>query len=116
MHARLMPLTLAAGLFAAAPAAGQSPTAPAGQRVFVAGHSFHVPMTDPLAEIARAADVDGHRTAGRQALGGSTVTQHWNLPDERDRARKAIRAGAVDVLTLSPHTLLPDEAIDKFTA
>ena len=87
-----------------------------GQRVFSAGHSFHMPMPGPLDQIAKAAKIDGHKIAGLQGLGGSTVTQHWNLPDEKDNARKALKTGKVDVLTLSPHLMMPDEAIDKFTA
>ena len=113
----------AVGLFAAlialTPPARQLAAAdapPKGQRVFTAGHSFHMPMPGPLAEIAKAAGIEGHKIAGTQGLGGSTVTQHWNLPDDKDKARKAIKAGRVDVLTLSPHLMVPDEAIDKFTA
>jgi hypothetical protein len=48
-------------------------------------------------------------------LGGSRVIQHWNLPDEKNLAKAALREGRVDVLTLSPHILLPDEGIDNFT-
>lgn len=87
-----------------------------GQRVFTAGHSFHMPMPGPLDQIAKAAKVEGHKIAGTQSLGGSTVTQHWNLADDKDKARKALKTGDVDVLTLSPHLMMPDEAIDKFTA
>ena len=87
-----------------------------GQRVFTAGHSFHVPMPGPLDQIAKAAKIEDHKMAGLQPLGGSSVTQHWNLPDDKDRARKALKTGDVDVLTLSPHLMMPDEAIDKFTA
>lgn len=87
-----------------------------GQRVFSAGHSFHMPMPGPLDQIAKVAKIDGHKVAGTQGLGGSTVKQHWDLPDEKDKARKALKAGGVDVLTLSPHLAVPDEGIDKFTA
>jgi hypothetical protein len=89
-------------------------TKPAGQRVFVAGHSFHVPVAALLAQIAKGAGVD-HVAAGQQSIGGSTVTQHWNLADDKNKAKTAIKDGKVDVLTLSPNILLPDEAIDKFT-
>ena len=87
-----------------------------GQRVFSAGHSFHMPMPGPLDQIAKQAKVDGHKIAGTQGLGGSTVTQHWNLADDKDKCRKALKTGDVDVLTLSPHLNMPDDAIDKFTA
>ena len=101
----------------APPVAAQDNKPPAvGQRVFTAGHSFHMPMVQPLGQIAKAAGVDGHTPAGTQGIGGSTVTQHWDRPDSTNAAKKAIKAGTVDVLTLSPHFVLPDEAIDKFTA
>lgn len=96
------------------PSAADAP--PAGQRVFVAGHSFHVPIAPILAQIAKSAGIKSHEAVGQQFIGGSTVTQHWNLPDSKDKARKAIKAGTVDVLTLSPHLLIPDDAIDKYTA
>src|SRR3954447_21929844 len=104
------------------PARGeQGPTAestrPVGQKVFVTGHSFHVPSARPFDQIARSAGIDGHILSGVQGIGGSSVTKHWDLPDDRDKARKAIKAGEVDVLTVAPfHTPLPDPAIDKFTA
>jgi hypothetical protein len=88
-------------------------TRPTSQRVFVAGHSFHVPIAAILVQITKGSGVD-HIAAGQQMIGGSTVTQHWNLPDDRNKAKAALKAGKVDVLTLSPHLQLPDEAIDKF--
>ena len=91
-------------------------TLPKGLRVFIAGHSFHMPIVQPLDQIARSAGIPGHKIAGKQGIGGSTVTQHWDRPDSTNEARKAIRAGEVDVLTLSPNRLLPDPAIAKFTA
>jgi hypothetical protein len=105
-------LTVGSSLLAA-----DTPVAPPkGARVFSAGHSFHVPMVMALDEIATKNGVTKHDIAGAQFLGGSSVTQHWDLPDEKDKARKAIKAGKVDVLTLSPHFLAPDPAIDKFTS
>src|SRR5581483_3662063 len=53
--------------------------------------------------------------AGRQGIGGSTVSKHWDVPDPDNKVRNAIKARGVDVLTLAPHLLLPDPAIDKFT-
>ena len=75
-----------------------------------------MPIVTPLDETAKAAHIPGHKIAGTQMIGGSTVSQHWNLPDDKDKARKALRTGEIDVLTLSPHLLMPDPAIDKFTA
>ncbi len=89
--------------------------APAGVRIFTAGHSFHMPMVQPLLEISKAAGVEGHTLAGTQRIGGSTVTQHWNRPDAQNTAKAALKMGKVDVLTLSPHFIIPDKAIDQFT-
>lgn len=89
--------------------------APAGVRVFTSGHSFHMPIVQPLAQIAKAAGIEGHTLAGTQSIGGSTVTQHWNKPDDQNKAKQTLKTGNVDVLTLSPHFIIPDDAIDKFT-
>jgi hypothetical protein len=76
-----------------------------------------MPIVQPLDQIAKAAGVAGNTIAGRQGIGGSSVTKHWQLPDDQDKARKAIKAGTVDVLTLSPTLFpLPDPAIEQFTA
>lgn len=116
---RLAPLPFALTLLltSLAPArAAQADSAPIpGQRVFVAGHSFHIFVAAPLAEFAKAAGIPDHRTAGTQMIGGSRTLQHWNLPDDKNKAKAALRAGEVDVLTLSPHLLIPDEGIDNFT-
>ncbi|MCX7047671.1 MAG: hypothetical protein NTX50_19575 [Candidatus Sumerlaeota bacterium] len=86
-----------------------------GQRVFICGHSFHVFVASPLTEVAKMAGIKDHVLAGTQSIGGSRTIQHWNLPDDKNRAKQALIAGNVDVLTLSPHLLLPDEGIDRFT-
>src|SRR5581483_8398624 len=115
-----MPRRLAAvGLVAvlvSLPAAGRDALAPPpGVRVFVCGHSFHMPIAEPLGQMAAAAGITGHRLAGKQGIGGSTVTKHWDVPDPDNKVRNAIKARGVDVLTLAPHLLMPDPAIDKFT-
>ncbi len=46
-------------------------------------------------------------------LGGSRVIQHWELPDDNNPAKAALKGGKVQVLTLSP-MLSPDDGIDKF--
>ena len=88
--------------------------APAGQRVFVCAHSFMLFTAKLLPPMAEAAGI-AHVNAGQQMIGGSRVIQHWNLPDAKNGAKTALREGKVDVLTLSPHTLLPDPGIDQFT-
>jgi hypothetical protein len=99
---------------------GEEPAAaapPKGLRVFIAGHSFHMPIVQPLGQIAGSAGITDHKLAGAQGIGGSSVTKHWELADDKDKARKAIKTGAVDVLTLAPNrTPLPDPAIEQFTA
>jgi hypothetical protein len=70
----------------------------------------------PLAEMARAAGIKDHEQAGTQGLGGSRTLQIWELPDDRNKVKQALKAGKVDVLTVSPHVRLPDEGIDHFTA
>jgi hypothetical protein len=87
---------------------------PAGPRVFVCAHSFMIFTGQQLPPMAEAAGI-GYRDAGTQMIGGSRTLQHWNVPDDRNLAKKALRESAVDVLLLSPHLLLPDEGIDNFT-
>lgn len=86
-----------------------------GLRVFVMGHSFHIFIADRLAPLADAAGISGHELLGRQMIGGSSVRQHWDLPDGKNVAKAALVAGDVDVLTMSPNWLVPDDAIPLFT-
>lgn len=106
------------GVFAPpARGADDSPAAAAeaGLRVFVMGHSFHVFVADRLTPLARAAGIVGHEVVGRQMLGASSVRQHWNLADGQNKAKAALAAGDVDVLTMSPNWIVPDDAIPLFT-
>ncbi|HEY3319310.1 MAG TPA: hypothetical protein VGP72_02395 [Planctomycetota bacterium] len=85
-----------------------------GLRVFTCGHSFHAPFLPGwLSDIAKAAGIAGHEIAGVNMIGGSRVIQHWAVPDEKNKAKAALRDGKVDVLTLSPMHQ-PDEGIDNF--
>jgi hypothetical protein len=103
-------LVFVAFTWATAHAAG----APKGERVFFTGHSFHMFVPAGIATLVKEAEIAGHQTAGTQGLGGSRVIQHWDLPDTKDQARKALATGSVDVLTLAPNMKLPDEGIDRF--
>lgn len=85
-----------------------------GLRVFTCGHSFHAWVSDLLIDVASEADIHGHRAMGISAIGGSQVVQHWDVPEEKNEVKKALRTGHVDVLTLSCMTR-PDEGIRKFT-
>lgn len=83
-----------------------------GQRIFSAGHSFHVFMPSLLSQIAASAGIEGHRQIGLQSIGGSRVIQHWDLAEDKNTVKPALATGEVDVLTLSP-IYLPDEGIEK---
>ena len=85
-----------------------------GTKVFVCAHSYMIYTAEWLPQIAQTAGV-AHLNAGQQMIGGSRVLQHWNLPDDQNQAKKALKEGVVDVLTLSPHMIMPDEGIDNFT-
>ncbi len=86
----------------------------AGPRVFVCAHSFMIFTGQLLPPVAEAAGI-GYRDAGTQMIGGSSTLKHWNVPDDQNLAKKVLREGAVDVMLLSPHAILPDEGIDNFT-
>src|SRR5687767_15726033 len=86
---------------------------PKGQRVLSAGHSFHVFMPGILRDVARGASIPDHAQVDTQSIGGSRVIQHWDLPDEKNKAKAGLKTGKVDVLTLSP-IYLPDEGIARF--
>lgn len=84
-----------------------------GLRVFTCGHSFHVWVAGILADMAKGAGIADHHVAGTSSIGGSRAIQHWDVPDEQNEAKKALRAGVVDVLTLSCMTQA-DEGIRAF--
>ncbi|MDB6004030.1 MAG: hypothetical protein JWR15_1017 [Prosthecobacter sp.] len=87
---------------------------PPGPRVFVCAHSFMIFTASMLPKMTEAAGI-GYQDAGRQMIGGSRTLQHWDAADDKNLAKKVLREGSVDVLTVSPHMLLPDEGIDNFT-
>jgi hypothetical protein len=91
--------------------AGEPP--PKGERVFTCGHSFHMFVPPLLNEMAKAAGIKDHVQVGVSSIGGSRVIQHWDVPEEKNKAKAALRDGKVDVLTLSP-IWLPDDGIEKF--
>jgi hypothetical protein len=83
-----------------------------GLRAATCGHSFHVFTYRQVEAIAKSAGLD-HQLAGLSSIGGSTIQKHWDVPEEKSEAKKALVAGKADVLTLSP-IWLPDDAIEKF--
>jgi hypothetical protein len=84
-----------------------------GQRVFFASHSLMWYVPDPLGDMATAAGIKDHKLLGVQRLGGSKTLAHWNLPDDKNQAKKALKAGEVDVFVMSP-IQFPDEGIENF--
>lgn len=84
-----------------------------GLRVFTCGHSFHVWVVRMLQDLAEKAGIKNHRVAGVSSIGGSRVSQHWDVADDKNEAKKALAASQVDVLTLSP-IWLPDTGIENF--
>jgi hypothetical protein len=88
---------------------------PKGQRILSAGHSFHVFMPSILRELAQSAGIKDHVQVDLQSIGGSRVIQHWDLAEEKNKAKTALKSGKIDALTLSP-IYLPDDGIANFTA
>ncbi|HLW68573.1 MAG TPA: hypothetical protein VKS79_24855 [Gemmataceae bacterium] len=84
-----------------------------GQRVFTAGHSFHFFIAPMLEDMAKKAGIKDHEKVGVSFIGGSRVIQHWDVPEDKNKVKEALKAGKVDVLTLSP-ILLPDPGIENF--
>jgi hypothetical protein len=104
-----------------APAAAQEKTSAklaepitTGERVFTCGHSFHVWVPDIVAELCKQAAIPNHVKVGVSSIGGSRVIQHWDIADDKNKAKEALKTGKVDVLTLSP-MFLPDAGIENFT-
>jgi hypothetical protein len=104
---------LAAASLSALEARAEAAPITEGLRVFTCGHSFHVWVAKMLADLAEKAGITNHRVAGISSIGGSRVAQHWDVLADKNQAKKALTAGEVDVLTLSP-IWLPDEGIENF--
>jgi hypothetical protein len=100
-------------LFASIRAAEET-APPAGLKVLSAGHSFHVWMPPLVAEMAKAAGIQGHEQLAISSIGGSKVIQHWDLPPEKNKAKPILEAGKADLFTMAP-TFLPDPGIENFT-
>src|SRR6478672_1642907 len=98
---------------AKAPETQQEGTAPGGKRLFYASHSLMWYVPKPLGELAEAAGIKGHKLVGVQALGASRTLQHWQLPEQKNKAKQALEKGEVDVFVMSP-IQFPDEGIARF--
>jgi hypothetical protein len=108
------PFALLCGIVVAIAVSAADSAPPKGQRVFSAGHSFHMFMPAILADMAKSAGIKDHVQVGVSSIGGSRVIQHWEKAEEKNTAKAALRSGKVDVLTMSP-IFLPDEGIENFT-
>jgi hypothetical protein len=86
-----------------------------GQRIFTCGHSFHVWVPGILTDLAQKAMIPDHSQIGVSSIGGSRVIQHWDLAEEKNKAKPALTSGEVDVFTMAAHLQIPDEGITKFT-
>jgi hypothetical protein len=84
-----------------------------GQRTFTAGNSFHWWVPAILAQMAHDAGIKDHLHFGVSEIGSSRVIQHWELPEDKNYAKKALRKDKIDVLTLSG-MYPPDEGVEKF--
>lgn len=105
---------LLAFLLSFAPLTAAEPSVPpAGLKVLTAGHSFHVWMPPLVAEMAKAAGIQGHEQLAISSIGGSKVIQHWDLPAEKNKAKPVLEAGKADLFTMAP-TFLPDAGIENF--
>ncbi len=107
---RSLLLWIACAFAAVLPAAD---SAPAGLKVLSAGHSFHVWMPPLVAEMAKAAGIQGHEQLAISSIGGSKVIQHWDLPPDKNKARPVLEAGRAELFTMAP-TFLPDPGIENF--
>jgi hypothetical protein len=101
------------GCLAGSSPAQEQKSPPPGLRVFFASHSLMWYAPKPLGEMVEAAGIKGHRLIGLQSLGASRTIQHWNLPDDKNQAKKALKTGEVDVFVMSPISF-PDEGVENY--
>ncbi len=102
-------------IFGCSIAVSEDAKTPAGQRVFYTGHSFHMFVPSQVDQLVKAANIQGHKLAGTQGIGGSRVIQHWDLADDKNKAKPALIGGEVDVFTMAAHLAIPDQGITNFT-
>lgn len=129
-----VPSGLAASRTETARSVGETAPITKGQKIVMATHSFNVfigpvrpnarnpdikPGPGPLAALAAERGKAGHEMLQVQMIGGSTPMQHWKQGDgdaSKNLAKAAMMkaGGALDVFTLSPNAIMPEEGIDKF--
>jgi len=85
-----------------------------GLRVLTCGHSFHATFIPELvSQIAGEAGIKGHTVIGFSFIGASQAIQHFQIDDAKNPAKAALKAGNVDVLTLSCMAY-PDDGVRQF--
>lgn len=70
-------------------------------------------MPPVLTQIAETYGIKGHKVLGIQRLGVSRTSQHWDLPDNQNQAKKILKEGNIDSFVMSPIGM-PDPGIDNF--
>lgn len=110
---RSLSLLLALLLSLSSVRAAEAGAPPPGLKVLTAGHSFHVWMPPLVAEMAKAAGIQGHEQLAISSIGGSKVIQHWDLPPEKNKAKPVLVSGKAEIFTMAP-TFLPDPGIENF--
>ncbi|MFC1493951.1 DUF3237 domain-containing protein [Thermodesulfobacteriota bacterium] len=106
-------LTLLAIILSCGTCLAQSGNAPEGKSTFYASHSLMWDMPPVLTEVAESYGIKGHKVLGIQRLGVSRTSQHWDLPDNQNQAKKILKEGNADAFVMSPIGM-PDQGIDSF--
>jgi hypothetical protein len=86
---------------------------PTELRIFTIGNSFHAWLPYWLNLVEAETDIKGHIQVGISYISGSRAIAHWQVPDDKNKAKAALTAGNVDVVTMDA-MLSPDEGIDDF--
>jgi len=86
-----------------------------GQRIYASHHSYFLGIPALLDEVAQSANISGQQIVGSDYIGGSKAMLHWIIPDQKNQAKAALKAGSVDVLILTP-VYLPDDGIENFAS
>jgi hypothetical protein len=85
---------------------------PAGLRMFYATHSLMWDTPAPFTELTKAVGITNHSIA-MQRMGFSRTQQFWDQAEAQSDAKKALKAGNVDVFVMSPMDM-PDKGVAEF--
>ena len=81
---------------------GADDAPPKALRVVASGNSFSGGSAGMFDEIVRLAGIKGAGKSVYSGIGGSRVVQHWDLPGDKNVAKKALLEGNTDVMTMNP--------------